>query len=60
MRKNKQEFIDYIKSIYPNMVEDFWFSNGELHFYKNEKHAESLEPYSCIWRNGKFEILYDF
>ena len=61
MRRNKQEFIDYVKSIYPNMIEDYWFDYvGEYHFYKNEKHAETSEPYACIKRNGKFEILDEF
>ena len=60
MRKFKQEFVDFIKSIYPNFIEDYWFSNGELHFYKDAKHAETSDPYACIKRNGKFEILDEF
>lgn len=60
MNTNKHEFTNYIKSIYPNMIEDYWFSNGELHFYKDAKHAETSESYACIKHNGKFEILEDF
>lgn len=56
----KNEFVEYVKSIYPNMVEDFWFDYGELHFYKNEHHAETGEPYACVKRNGKFVILTEF
>ena len=57
---SKQDYIDYVKSIYPEMIEDYWFPNGELHFYKNDRHANTIEPYACIKRDGKFIILEDF
>ena len=60
MKVNKQRFIDHVKSIYPEMIEDYWFENGELHFYKNERHSDTMEPYSCIEKNGKFHILTEF
>lgn len=56
----KQEFIDYVKSIYPNMIVDYWFEWGELHFYKSEYHSLHGECYACIKRGGKFIILTDF
>lgn len=60
MKANKQEFIDHIKAIYPNMIEDFWYPNGELHFYISEMHEETGECWACIKRNGRFEILKEF
>ena len=60
MKENKQEYINYVKSIYPEMIEDFWYRHGELHFYMNEAHEETLEPYACIKRKGNFQILKKF
>lgn len=60
MKERKQEYIDYVKGIYPEMVEDWWAEYGELHFYKNEYHALHGEVYACIKENGKFKILIDF
>lgn len=58
----KQDFVDYVKVFYPFMIEDFWYSYGELHFYRDSFHANELgaEPYACIYRNGHFVILHDF
>ena len=58
----KQAYINYVKSIYPEMVEDYWYPNGELHFYMSETHKESGEDvFACIrLANGKFIILRDF
>ncbi len=56
----KDDFTAYVKSIYPNMIEDYWFQYGELHFYRNSYHAKTAEPWACIYTNGQFEILTDF
>lgn len=58
----KDDFTAYVKSIYPNMIEDDWFQHGELHFYRNPFHAKVAlgEPWACIYTNGQFEILADF
>lgn len=56
----KQDFVKHVKSIYPNMIEEYWFEYGELHFYINELHERLMKPYACIFKNGEFEILKDF
>lgn len=56
----KDDFITYVKSIYPNMIEDYWFQHGELHFYRNPAHAKTAEPWACIYTNGRFKIITEF
>ncbi len=62
----KQEMTEYVKSIYPDMIEDYWFSFGELHFYTDEKHKERSELYASdsvycyVKEDGEFRIYKEF
>lgn len=60
-KPNVNFFWEHVKATYPDARFDFWFNTGELHFYKDGKHETSdKEPWACIWRNGKYEILEEF
>lgn len=56
-KPNVNAYWGYVITKYPNAVFDFWYSTGELLFYP---HAKAEHPYSCIIKDGKFTILYDF
>lgn len=61
-REDIGEYTDYVKSIYPDMIEDFWFAHGELLFFVSKAHAENdpQHPFACYKKNGKFVIVEDF
>ena len=56
----KQDFMDYVRTVYPNAVELFWFDNclgKELIFAPS---ANSDEEYSCTIGDNGFRIVEDF
>ena len=59
MKANEQEYIDYVKTLYPNMIVDFWYSHGELHFYPSEN-SDPERVHACVRVDGKFIIKDEF
>jgi len=60
-RPNVNAYWEYVKSVYPGAVFDFWYSNGELHFFPDaDAERQGNGPYGCIKENGKFVIKTEF
>lgn len=62
IKMNKNDYIQYVKSIYPDMVVDIWLESGELQFYKNlgHKNTDYSNPFACVYCDGQFMILTTF
>lgn len=57
-RQNHDAMWTYILSLYPNAVEDYYFtSTGELIFYRTP--AAEL-PYACVHSGNQYKILTEF
>ena len=60
-RTDINEYTDYVKSIYPEMVVDYWFQHGELIFYKTQYDFDHMKDVmSCYKKDGKFVIVDEF
>mgnify|MGYP000618173777 CR=1 FL=1 len=56
----KDDFTAYVKSIYPNMIEDYWFQYGELHFYRNSYHAKQQNHGPAYTQMVSLKFLLNF
>lgn len=61
-KPNVNAYWEHVKSMYPDARFNFWYSIGELHFYRDGK-AEANDPdgdyvSSCFKKDGKFTIQH--
>lgn len=54
---NVNAYWEYVKSVYPDAVFDFWYHTGELHFFANKEMEQRGCAYGCIKKDGEFAIL---
>jgi len=54
---NVNEAWKYVRSVFPEAVFDYWYSHGELIFYRTPT-AET--PSACYMKDGKLTIEHDF
>ena len=59
-RPNINAYWQYVKEHYPDAIFDFWYHNGELHFYANKEMEQNGYTYGCIKKDGVFQILTEF
>ena len=55
-RPNVNAYWDHVREIYPDARFDFWYSSGELHFYRNADAERLGEKSSCFAKGGTLVI----
>lgn len=58
-KPNVNAYWDFVKSLYPDARFDFWYRNGELHFYPDGRAEERGDRvWGCVMdETGVFRIL---
>lgn len=60
-RENVNAYWEAVTNKYPDAVFEFWYSSGELHFYKNPtSKANGEDVCSCYKVDGMFTFKEDF
>lgn len=57
-KPNVNAYWDYVKSLYPDARFDFWYRNGELHFWPNGEAETNGDPtWGCVADGDSFRIM---